>query len=73
MSFYAHYDRDADIAWLHTEPFDGDTVRSEVVDHGLVDRDPEGAVVGVEIWGASERLPAALLELLPPPRVRARG
>jgi uncharacterized protein YuzE len=73
MSFYAHYDRDANIAWLRTEPFDGATVRSEEAEHGLVDRDPEGNVVGVEIWGASERLPAALLELLPPPRVRARG
>jgi uncharacterized protein YuzE len=73
MSFYAHYDSDADIAWLHVEPFDGATVRSEEAGHGLTDRDRLGNVVGVEVWRASERLPAAMLELLPPPRVRAHG
>lgn len=73
MSFYAHYDRDADIVWLHVEPLEGSSVRSEEAGHGLIDRDPEGKIVGVEVWRASDRLPAAMLELLPAPQVRAHG
>lgn len=73
MSIYAHYDRDADIAWFHVEPFNGSAVRSEDVGQGLIDRDHEGNVVGVEMWKASERLPAAMLEFLPSPRVRTQS
>lgn len=68
MRIDGHYDREADIAWLRFEGFDGATVVSEEVATGLRDIDRgSGRVVGLEYWRASEVLPATLLEQLPPP------
>jgi uncharacterized protein YuzE len=62
-----YYDREADIAWLPTGQ--SDRVVSEEVEWGLIDHDLESAaVVGVEIWSASKRLPPELLGALPAPR-----
>jgi uncharacterized protein YuzE len=67
MKIDGHYDRDADIAWLRFEGFDSTTVVSEQAENGLRDLDPAtGAIVGLEYWHASERLPAELLHVLPP-------
>jgi uncharacterized protein YuzE len=63
---FAYYDREADIAWLPTG--DSDDVVSEEVQWGLIDHDAStDAVVGIEVWSASERLPAELLATLPAP------
>ncbi len=63
---FAYYDRDADIAWLPT----GAAVKvvSEEMDWGLVDHDAASdAVVAIEVWAASTRLPAEVLAALPEP------
>jgi uncharacterized protein YuzE len=63
---FAYYDREADIAWLRTGV--ADTVVSEELDWGLIDHDrATNEVVGIEIWSASSRLPAELLDNLPAP------
>ena len=63
---FAYYDRDADIAWLPTG--DAADVVSEEVEWGLIDHDSgTDAVVAVEVWSASKRLPAGLLATLPAP------
>lgn len=68
---FAYYDRDADIAWLRTGS--SEDVVSEEMDWGLVDHDSgTDAVVAVEVWSASKRLPAELLAILPTPS-GARG
>jgi uncharacterized protein YuzE len=66
---YAHYDREVDIAWFQfgeaeMSPID----HSEEMEWGLIDRDSQGRVVGLEFWKASERLPAALLDALHQPK-----
>ena len=64
----SHYAREDDIASLELEEFDGRRVYG--VDHewGLILRDRDtDRVVGLEVWRASERLPAELLEALPQP------
>jgi uncharacterized protein YuzE len=69
----SHYDRESDIAALNLEGFDGSQIFGEDHDWGLLLRDRETqAVVGVELWRASDRLPAELLQALPEPVVRAR-
>jgi uncharacterized protein YuzE len=66
MSDFAYYDRKADIAWLPTGA--SDRVVSEEVEWGLIDyASGSDAVVAIEIWSASRRLPPELLEILPPP------
>ncbi|HET7417297.1 MAG TPA: DUF2283 domain-containing protein [Solirubrobacterales bacterium] len=68
---FAYYDREADIAWLPTGQ--SDRVVSEEVEWGLVDHDSStDAVVAIEIWSASKRLPPELLAMLPEP-TGARG
>ena len=63
---FAYYDREADIAWLPTG--DSDDVISEEVDWGLIDHDSAtDEVVAIEVWSASKRLPASVLEALPTP------
>jgi uncharacterized protein YuzE len=63
---FAYYDRESDIAWLPTGPL-GD-ITGERTGWGVLARDVEtGAVVSIEIWSASERLPAELLDALPEP------
>lgn len=63
---FAYYDREADIAWLPTGQ--SDDVVSEEVEWGLIDHDSgSDAVVAVEVWAASKRLPAEVLEMLPAP------
>jgi uncharacterized protein YuzE len=65
-SMYAYYDREADIVWLPTG--DSERVVSEEVEWGLIDHDDAtDAVVAVEIWAASKRLPRAILDALPKP------
>jgi uncharacterized protein YuzE len=67
IDMYSYYDPDADIAWLPT----GASARvvSEEVEWGLIDHDATtDDIVGVEIWGASKRLPQAILDTLPRPR-----
>lgn len=63
---FAYYDREADIAWLPTGS--SDSVVTEEVGWGLIDHDSgSDAVVAIEIWSASKRLPPELLENLPSP------
>jgi uncharacterized protein YuzE len=63
---YAYYDPEADIAWLPTG--DSDQVVSEEVEWGLIDHDAAtDEIVAVEIWGASKRIPRAVLDALPRP------
>jgi uncharacterized protein YuzE len=63
---FAYYDREADIVWIPTGSSE-DAV-SEKTDWGLVDHDASSdAVVGIEIWAASTRLPEDLLAKLPLP------
>jgi uncharacterized protein YuzE len=64
---FAYYDRRADIVWFATD--DSSDVFNEEFEWGLIDRDVETEqVVAVEIWGASKRLPADLLDRMPPVR-----
>jgi uncharacterized protein YuzE len=64
----SHYDRDADIAWLELAGFDGRRVDVREAEWGLVETDSmTGAVVAIEFWHASSRLPNELLEALPAP------
>jgi uncharacterized protein YuzE len=68
---FAYYDREADIAWLPTG--DSTDVVSEEVEWGLIDHDAAtDAVVAIEVWSASKRLPAEVLATLPAPS-RAHG
>ncbi len=70
MKIDGHYDSDADIAWLRFEGYDPSTVIAEEIDTGLREIDPAtGVTVGLEYWHASSSLPAALLEMLPPPHL----
>lgn len=63
---FAYYDSDADIAWFPTG--DSDDVVSERVPGGLRDYDrATRQLVAIEVWDASTRLPANLLEALPAP------
>jgi uncharacterized protein YuzE len=63
---YAYYDREADIAWLPTGS--SEDVVSEEVGWGLIDHDAAtDAVIALEIWDASTRLPQDLLHALPAP------
>lgn len=68
---FAYYDRDADIAWFPTG--ESDDVVSKQVKGGLRDYDrTTNELVAIEVWGASDQLPASLLEALPTPSA-ARG
>lgn len=60
---FAYYDRDADIAWFPTG--ESSDVVSERVPGGL--RDYDRASHQLEVWDASTRLPASILEALPAP------
>ncbi len=63
---YAYYDREADIAWFPTG--ESSDVISERTPGGLRDYDrATHALVALEIWDASTRLPATLLDALPAP------
>ncbi len=63
---YAYYDADADIAWFPTG--ESNDVVSERVAGGLRDYDRASrALVAIEVWDASTRLPQTLLEALPAP------
>ena len=66
----AYYDPDADIAWFPTGQ--SDDVVSERVPDGLRDYDRAShQLVGIEVWAASTRIPAKILDALPPPTNRA--
>lgn len=72
MKADGHYDPGADIAWLRFEGFDPSTVVSEETPFELREVDARtGALVGLEYWRASERLPDDLLRMLPAPPVGA--
>jgi uncharacterized protein YuzE len=63
---FAYYDSDADIAWFPTG--ESDDVVSERVPGGLRDYDRgTHKLVAIEVWDASTRLPASILEALPTP------
>jgi uncharacterized protein YuzE len=63
---FAYYDAEADIAWFPTG--ESDDVVSERVPGGLRDYDRlTHALVAIEVWDASTRLPRTLLEALPRP------
>jgi uncharacterized protein YuzE len=63
---FAYYDADADIAWFPTG--ESDDVVSERVPGGLREYDRAShALVAIEVWDASTRLPRTLLEALPSP------
>jgi hypothetical protein len=65
-AMFAYHDREADIAWFPTG--DSDDVVSERVPGGLREYDRETrALVAIEVWDASTRLPRTLLEALPKP------
>lgn len=62
---FAYYDRDADLAWFPTGP--SDDVVSERVPGGLREYDRvTRKLIAIEVWDASTRLPANLLDALPP-------
>lgn len=66
---YAHYDSEVDIAWFRFgTPGNPKIDHSDEMGWGLIDRDEEGGVLGLEFWNASEQLPPALLEALPEPK-----
>ena len=70
MRFDGHYDKDADIAWVRFENYDASRAVAEETSSGLREVDPTtGVVVALEFWQASQRLPADLLQMLPPPQV----
>lgn len=63
---YAYYDREADIVWFPTG--ESDDVVSERVPGGLRDYGRKShRLVAVEVWSATTRLPASLLDALPAP------
>jgi uncharacterized protein YuzE len=63
---FSYYDPAADIAWFPTG--ESDDVVSERVPDGLRDYDRAShQLVGIEVWDASTRLPATILEALPAP------
>jgi len=63
---FAYYDSDADIAWFPTG--ESDDVVSEREPDGLRDYDrATHQLVAIEVWDASTRLPASILEALPAP------
>lgn len=67
MSLYAHYDPETDIVLLRVDAEATHGV-SEETEFGLRDVDDRnGRVVGLELWRASERLPADVLALIEPP------
>ena len=61
---------DGDIDYLRVARHEG-RVRSRREPWGVDDYDEGGALVGVEIWAASERLPRELIAALP--RVEGRS
>jgi uncharacterized protein YuzE len=66
MTVFAYYDTEADIAWLPTG--ESDDVVSERVPGGLREYDrTTHALVAIEVWDASTRLPSNLLDALPAP------
>jgi uncharacterized protein YuzE len=65
----SHFDREADIAALDLEGYEGRQTYGQDHGWGLVLRDRKSDdVVGFEFWKASERLPAELLDALPEPK-----
>jgi uncharacterized protein YuzE len=69
---FAYYDSDADIAWFPTG--ESDDVVSERVPGGLRDYDRTSyKLVAIEVWDASTRLPASILEALPAPGTAHRA
>jgi len=69
---FAYYDTDADIAWFPTG--ESDDVVSERVPGGLRDYDRAShQLVAIEVWDASTRLPASILDALPAPSTPHRA
>ncbi len=70
MAPASYYSPDGDLAYFHLREPQG-KAHSEEQPWGLRDLDETGALVGLELWGASEALPPAFLEALP--RLEGRG
>lgn len=71
-AMFAYYDSDADIAWFPTG--ESDDVVSERVPGGLRDYDRTShKLVAIEVWDASTRLPASILDALPAPSAAHGG
>jgi uncharacterized protein YuzE len=69
---YAYYDPEANIAlFIFTRNHEDDfTLVSDETPWGLIHYDEKTKEpVGIELWGASKRLPAAVLEALPEPKM----
>jgi uncharacterized protein YuzE len=60
----SYYTPEGDIAYLRVRDPEGE-VSSREEPWGLRDFDERGELVGIEIWGASKRLPRELLDALP--------
>lgn len=71
---YAYYDSEVDIAYftVRHDPEDSNSHYSHSVEHewGVIDVPNDGGVSGIEVWQASERLPAWLIGSLPRPPER---
>jgi uncharacterized protein YuzE len=60
----SYYTSDGDIAFIFVRPPHGE-VHSNEEPWGLRDFDETGELVGIELWGASKRLPPELIDALP--------
>ena len=60
----SYYTSDGDIAFICVRPSHGE-VHSKEEPWGLRDFDETGELVGIELWGASKRLPPELIDALP--------
>jgi uncharacterized protein YuzE len=62
----SHYDPDADIALIQLAEHEPGGQVADACDWGLIIRDEAtDALVGFEVWQASQRLPAQLVSALP--------
>ncbi len=74
MKIDGHYDRDADIAWLRFEGYDGSTVVSERPPGACATWTPQrGRWSALSTGARASRPPGELLAMLPAPPVGVAG